>query len=373
MVHYVMHHFAMTTETSALLSPELPWRVRQAQFDAAFPPDSSNIVVVVDGLTPELSEAAAAKLAAALSTQSTLFRAIQRPDSGPFWAHNGLLFASIQEVKTAIAELLKSQPLLGSMASDPSLRGLTNTLSLAMRGLNDGQVSPEQLRAPIRSLSDALQSLSDGRPSFFSWRTLICGHEPDKRELRRFILVDPVLDFTQLQPGQLPLDAIRTTAKRLQLDAAHGVSVRLTGPVPLQDERIRYAGTTRRFDRCSWHRGNHPDALVRGEVTVADRVNLGDDAGGSADGDRAGTRAFSPLQRHIRRLHTLYSSGWEWISVSSSACAIGQNAEPQGTCAQLSPRQDAPWAPLSHWRPPRSVQGFWHLHPRRTTARRNSE
>ena len=238
MVHYVTRHFAMTTETSALLSPELAWRVRQAKFDAAFPPDSSNIVVVIDGRTPELSEAAAAELATSLRAQPALFRAIQRPDSGPFWAHNGWLFASTEDVKTGIAQLLKSQPLLGSMASDPSLRGLTNTLSLAMRGLNDGQVSPEQLRAPMHILADALQSMGAGKPTFFSWRTLISGHEPDQRELRHIILVDPVLDFTQLQPGQRPLDAIRTTAKRLQLDAVHGVSVRLTGPVPLQDEEF---------------------------------------------------------------------------------------------------------------------------------------
>ena len=238
MAQYAVRHFAMTTDTSALLSPKLPWRVRQAQFDKAFPPGSLSIVVVVDGPTPELSELAAARLAASLSAQPALFRAVERPDAGPFWAHNALLFASIEEVKTAIAELLKSQPLLGSMATDPSLRGLTNTIALAMRGLDDGDVSPEQLRTPIRVLADALQHLNAGKPTFFSWRTLITGKEPGNRELRHLILVDPVLDFSRLQPGQVPLAAIRAAANHLQLDAAHGVSVRLTGPVPLQDEEF---------------------------------------------------------------------------------------------------------------------------------------
>ena len=58
MTHYVTGHFALTTETYALLSPKLPWRLRQAAFNAAFPQDESSIVVVVDGQTPELSEAA---------------------------------------------------------------------------------------------------------------------------------------------------------------------------------------------------------------------------------------------------------------------------------------------------------------------------
>ena len=124
------------------------------------------------------------------------------------------------------------------MASDPSLRGLANTLSLTLKGVNDGEASPQELLTPIRTLADALHGLALGRPTFFSWRTLITGHEPDVKELRHVILIDPVLDFTQLQPGKLPIHAIRATAQRLQLDPAHGVSVRLTGPVPLQDEEF---------------------------------------------------------------------------------------------------------------------------------------
>jgi uncharacterized protein len=238
MTHYVTGHFAMTTDTYALLSPKLPWRARQAAFDAAFPQGSSDIVVVVDGQTPELSEAAAAGLAADLSTQARLFHSVQRPDSGPFWAHNGLLFASTADVKAAVAQILKSQPFLGSMASDPSLRGLANTISLILQGVNDEQASPQQLRTPIRTLAEALQGLPAGKPTFFSWRTLITGHPPDTRELRHIILIDPVLNFTQLQPAKLPIEAIRAAAKRLHLDTVHGVRVRLTGPVPLQDEEF---------------------------------------------------------------------------------------------------------------------------------------
>jgi hopanoid biosynthesis associated RND transporter like protein HpnN len=238
MTRFVADHFAMTTDTYSLLSPKLPWRVRQAAFNAAFPSEGSDIVVVVDGQTPEASEAAAASLAASLSAQTNLFRSIQRPDSGPFWAHNQLLFASTDDVKTAVGQIVKSQPFLGSMASDPSLRGLANTLSLTMQGIDNGEASPKELRAPIHTLADALQGLAAGKPTFFSWRTLITGHEPDKRELVHVLLIDPVLDFGQLQPGQRPIDAIRSTAQRLQLDMAHGVRVRLTGPVPLQDEEF---------------------------------------------------------------------------------------------------------------------------------------
>jgi hypothetical protein len=36
------------------------------------------------------------------------------------------------------------------MATDPSLRGLANTLSLTMQGVSSRQTSPQQLRTPIR-------------------------------------------------------------------------------------------------------------------------------------------------------------------------------------------------------------------------------
>src|SRR6202789_2564850 len=124
------------------------------------------------------------------------------------------------------------------MASDPSLRGFANTLSLTTQGVTHDKAAPQELRTSIRTLADALQSLEGGKPRFFSWRTLISGDGPDESELRHVILLDPVLDFTQHQPAKSPIEAIRATARQLQLDTVHGVSVRLTGSAPLQDEEF---------------------------------------------------------------------------------------------------------------------------------------
>src|SRR5258706_2429149 len=94
MTHYVVGNFSMTTDTSALLSPKLAWRVQETAFDTAFPSDGSNIVVVIDGQTPELSEEAAARLTERLSAQPSSFHAVQRQYAVPFLARNRLLFAS---------------------------------------------------------------------------------------------------------------------------------------------------------------------------------------------------------------------------------------------------------------------------------------
>ncbi len=234
---YVMGHFAMTTDTYSLLSSKLAWRVRQADFDKAFPGDGSNLVVVVDGRTPELTQEAAATLAASLAAQTRLFHSVQRPGAGSFWAHDGLLFASTPQVQKSIAQLLEAQPFLGSMAADPSLRGLADTLALTMQGVSTGQASPQELRTLLRNFAAAFADLSRGKAAF-SWRSLMTGQAPDRRELRQIILADPVLDFARLRPGQLPIDAIRAAAQRLGLDSAQGVRVRITGPAALQDDEF---------------------------------------------------------------------------------------------------------------------------------------
>ncbi len=237
MVDYIVGHFAMTTDTYALLSPKLAWRIRESAFNVAFPPDSANIVVVLDGATPEISEEAAASLAKRLRGQHTLFTSVWRPDAGPFWAHDALLFASTDDVKAVIAQLLKAQPFLGPLASDPSLRGLSDMLSVTLQGVASGQASLADLKAPISALIGALPDKNGDEPSFFSWSALVTGREPVPSELRHILLVNPALDFTQLEPGKASIDAIRAAVLALQLDK-HGVRVRLTGPVPLQDEEF---------------------------------------------------------------------------------------------------------------------------------------
>jgi uncharacterized protein len=235
---YALGHFAMSTNTYALLSPKLAWRIRETAFNTLFPQAGPEIVVVVDGRTPELTEAATTSLAQALRTEHRLFRSFQRPDSGPFWARNGLLYAPTQDVQTTMAQLIKVEPFLGPMAADPSLRGLMGALSTALQGVNTGQTALESILGPIRQLAAALESLRSDKRAYFSWRNLISGGEADERELRHLILVDPRLEFSQLQPGELPIAAIRAAAKALRLDAAHGVSVRITGPVALEDDEF---------------------------------------------------------------------------------------------------------------------------------------
>jgi hopanoid biosynthesis associated RND transporter like protein HpnN len=229
--------FQMTTDTSALISPNVPWRQQERAMEAAFPQLTDSMLVVIDGRTPELAEDAAAKLSARMAANTTHFRRLTRPDGGDFFAREGLLFQSKAEVQATTASLIKAQPLLGPLAADPSLRGVAGALSTMLDGVKAGSVSLDRIDRPMRALTSLTEQSLDGKPAFFSWQGLFAdgGTIPPTR---RLILAQARLDHGALMPGEAASEAVRAAATALGLDQAHGVSVRLTGEVPLADEEF---------------------------------------------------------------------------------------------------------------------------------------
>ena len=236
---YAAQNFAMTTDTEALISPNVAWRQNEAAMDRAFPQNTDTILVVIDGATPELAESAAGRLTDALSADKRAFKHVERPDGGPFFDREGLLFQSQAEVRATTDQILAAQGFLGPLAADPSLRGVMTSLSALATGVQQGQTSFKAIDAPLRAFTGALQSVEAGRPTFFSWQAMIAnGGKGLAAPLRRFITVQPKLNYADLEPGADASDAIRAAAKGLALDGAHGVTVRLTGSVPLSDEEF---------------------------------------------------------------------------------------------------------------------------------------
>lgn len=237
---YTASHLAMTTDTAELISRKVDWRVHERAMDDAFPQLRDATLVVVDGKTPELAEDGAARLAAEMASDTKHFSSVRRPDGGDFFAREGLVFASLAEVRDTTAALIKAQPLLGSLAADPSLRGVAAAVDTMLDGVDNGSASFAQTAAPMRALADATGSTLAGKPVYFSWQRLFAGSTSNTLAppTRRLILTRPVLDFGSLTPGADAVDAIRAAASKLGLEAAHGVTVRVTGDVPLADEEF---------------------------------------------------------------------------------------------------------------------------------------
>ena len=235
---YARTHFAINTDSSQLISAKLPWRQRELALDKAFPQRTDLIIVVIDGATPEVAEAAAIALAEDLARQPEHFHFVRRPDASPFLDRNGLLFLSKEEMAERTEVLIRAQPFLGSLAADPTLRGLAGALGFIPQAVKAGQAKLEDFTRQLQLLDNAFEAVLGGHEPRLSWAEVMSGEPPAVYELRRFVHVQPVLDFGALEPGAMATDAIRAAAAKLNLDREHGVSVRLTGPVPMADEEF---------------------------------------------------------------------------------------------------------------------------------------
>jgi hopanoid biosynthesis associated RND transporter like protein HpnN len=229
----------MDTDTVRLLSDKLPWRQREIAFDKEFPQNSHLIAVVINASTPEQAESATAALTAKMAV-SPLFTSVMRPDGGPFFDKNGLLLLPVADVQNLADSMIKAQAFIGSVAADPSLRGLANTLALALEGVKRGETDRAALAPALsgisRAIGDNLDPYKPLRP--MSWQSTLTGRKPSPSDLQRFIQAKPVLDFTSLTPGKAATDFVRKTAEDIGLTPANGITVKLTGDVPLNDEQF---------------------------------------------------------------------------------------------------------------------------------------
>jgi hopanoid biosynthesis associated RND transporter like protein HpnN len=241
---YAARHFAIKTDVNDLFPPNLPWTQRAFEYMKSFP--QPDILVVVDAPTPELAEGATTKLAQALSARRDVIRAVHQPQSGAFFERNGLLYLPTAEVVRLTDGLIRSDPLLQRLAADPSLRGSLDGLSLGLMGVQYGQVKLDDLARPMEMASDTVSQALAREPASFSWRELASGKPAEPQELRRFIEIEPVLDFDALEPGRRATDAITQTAEDLNLAGEDQARVRLTGIVPINDDGFatlkRHAG-----------------------------------------------------------------------------------------------------------------------------------
>jgi len=231
-------HLAINTDIEQMLPRDQDWRQHEIALDQAFPQNANLLAIVVDGATPEAADGAADALAARLRAQPGLFRHVRRPDGGAFFERNGLLFLPIDELQSVAQQLISAQPVIGSLAQDPSLRGLFGALTLFLQGIGRGDVGIDKLDPTLTVIATAVAGTIDGTGTPLSWGEMLTGAKPDPHELRRFVVTQPVLDFSALEPGAKATAEIRRLAGELGLTPQTGVRIRITGPVALGDEQF---------------------------------------------------------------------------------------------------------------------------------------
>jgi hopanoid biosynthesis associated RND transporter like protein HpnN len=236
---YVSGHFAINTDIGRLINTNAPWAQREAALSNAFPQRSDGTLVVVRAPAPEFATQAARELAARLQQQPGLFHSVNLADGSDFFTRNGLLFLDLDKVTDLGEQLTQARPLLNALAHDPSLRGLSNLLSVSLLlPLQTGQLHLSDMAPLLTRSANAVDSVLAGQPTALSWRTLVAPDETAAGAGRSFIELRPVLNYSDLAPGAASSRAVRTAAVDLHLAQRYGASVALTGAIPLSDEEF---------------------------------------------------------------------------------------------------------------------------------------
>jgi hopanoid biosynthesis associated RND transporter like protein HpnN len=237
-LYYSATHISMFTDTTDLLSKKLPFRAHYDEFKKAFPQLSDNIVIVVDGDNADVVAHASRTIAARLRAEPELFPYVFDPVDDPFFVRNGLLYLSVEELSDLSARIAAAQPLLGTLAKDPSLRGFFQVLGLAADAVADGDSDAGPMVKVFGKLQDAVAARLAGRPYLLSWREMMAGQE-SAEDLRHVIVVQPKLDYSSLQPAHAAIESIRSIAAQIPAMGGSQVRVRLTGAAALQEEELQ--------------------------------------------------------------------------------------------------------------------------------------
>jgi hopanoid biosynthesis associated RND transporter like protein HpnN len=236
----VATRFALDTDVIRMFPENLAWRQAEKAIDAAFPQREDVIAIVVDGATPDTAERAAAALAQELRKETRRLEDVRRPDDAEVLRRSALLFPDLEKVREATERIIAAQPMLGTLAADPTLRGIAGTLELIAQAMERGEANgdPGQVAYALTELGDAAEAAAAGRVAPLDWSQLFTGRAPEALALRRFVLARPKLDYSNLAPGNAATTAIRDAIARLGLNAEAGVRVRMTGNIVMRDEEF---------------------------------------------------------------------------------------------------------------------------------------
>jgi hopanoid biosynthesis associated RND transporter like protein HpnN len=236
--YFALTHTSLNTDPNEMLDSALHYRQLEEVMQKAFPQFSDLIVVVIESENPDLATAASQKLIARLKQEKGTLESTYDPEQTSFFSQNGLLYLEKQDLLQLSDRLTEAAPFLGTLAHDPSLSGLFTLISRAL----DENLSPDY-RARMKKILDSISGIVEaqlaGRQTKLSWRDqFVEGPLAQGSDNRHFILIKPVFDYTSMQPGEQGINTVRRIAQELQLDPRHGIRVRLTGDVPIQDEEL---------------------------------------------------------------------------------------------------------------------------------------
>ena len=231
---YTIGHLGVNTDTTELLSPELPFHQERIRYWETFPQEVKAVVVAVEGATPEQTGDAVERLGNLLRGEKGSVKAVYIPGEGRYFEQAALLYYEPDELEALATRLSRAQPFISRLQQDNSLSHL---LSLVQQALASDRAAVD-VGPLLTALRDAMQALMSGQPYQLSWQQMMTERRERFGTTLRLVLIKPVFDFKQLLPAEKTLRAVRQAAAAVQ-QAMPGVRIRMTGEVPLEQDDMQ--------------------------------------------------------------------------------------------------------------------------------------
>ncbi len=237
-LRYTGTHLGINSYIEDMIAEDLPWRQTFMDYHEAFPQYVDSLLIVIDGLTPDLAKEAQYALATRLEVDEDPFVvSVFLPGSGEFFDQYGLLYLEIEELQNLSDKIVELQPVLGILANDAGLPALARVFRLAS---DDAGRSPlTGLEKPLMSFAETFSRSAENRFYPMSWQSLLTSGEHRAPAKRQIILLETRRDFDRFLPGGAAIKRVRELIAELKLDADHGVTVRLTGQIALEHEELQ--------------------------------------------------------------------------------------------------------------------------------------
>ncbi|MDC9729381.1 MAG: MMPL family transporter [Methyloprofundus sp.] len=236
-VHYTINNLGINTDTSTLLSQDLPFQKNRIRWEKEFPQDADTILFVVESPTAEQTSIAANSLQNSLNANQQLFEFVYIPDDNDFLKQQGLLYLEIDELDDLATKLADAQPFIGHLSQNYHLRGLLDILGTALENTDSGL--PLDLNPLLTEIDQSLLAVQSQETHFLSWQKLLdVNQSSDRNTLRSIVSAKPIANFKNLQPAKESLDFAREIIQQIQLKDPQ-ISIRMTGKIALAEDEMR--------------------------------------------------------------------------------------------------------------------------------------
>ncbi len=237
---YTVTHFAISTNTSKMLSQDLPFERSQQEFNRAFPGLNRTLLIVVHSRSQTLAREDASRLGHWLAHHGRDITAVNQPGGGRFFAREGLLYLSQKDLWRLSDRLSRAQPFMATLAAHPTLPRFIGLLQAALARAHGSNGPLPGLVTVLHGLRDIMQGQLEGRYVAMPWGRLMGPAAPGGGvQGDSFLVVKPRYNYGGGAPVHAALQSVRSGVRALHLDEAHGVTVRVTGSAALDNEQVK--------------------------------------------------------------------------------------------------------------------------------------